>query len=101
MKFTVSWLRDYLDFDASLEQLLETLTLIGLEVEEVDDPAKRLAVFKIAHVLEAEQHPDADRLRVLKVDNGSGEPFQVVCGAPNARAGICLLYTSPSPRDRG
>ena len=52
MKFTVSWLRDYLDFDASLEQLLETLTLIGLEVEEVDDPAKRLAAFKIAHVLE-------------------------------------------------
>ena len=88
MKFTVSWLRDYLDFDASLEQLLETLTLIGLEVEEVDDPAKRLAAFKIAHVLEAEQHPDADRLRVLKVDNGSGEPFQVVCGAPNARAGM-------------
>ncbi|MEP3231968.1 MAG: phenylalanine--tRNA ligase subunit beta [Hyphomicrobiales bacterium] len=88
MKFTVSWLRDYLDFDVSLEQLLETLTLIGLEVEDVDDPAKRLAAFKIAHVLEAEQHPDADRLRVLKVDNGSGEPFQVVCGAPNARAGM-------------
>ena len=92
MKFTVSWLRDYLDFDVSLEQLLETLTLIGLEVEDVDDPAKRLAAFKIAHVLEAEQHPDADRLRVLKVDNGTGEPFQVVCG--------CLLYTSPSPRDK-
>lgn len=88
MKFTLSWLRDYLDFDVELDTILDTLNLIGLEVEGVEDPAKKLGAFKIAHVLEAEQHPDADRLRVLKVDNGSGEPFQVVCGAPNVRAGM-------------
>jgi len=88
MKFTLSWLRDYLDFDDTLEAVLEQLTLIGLEVEGVDDPAKKLAPFLIAEVLSAEQHPDADRLRVLRVNNGGPEPIQVVCGAPNARAGM-------------
>lgn len=88
MKFTLSWLRDYLDFDDTLEAVLEQLTLIGLEVEGVDDPAQKLAPFTIAEVLSAEPHPDADRLRVLRVNNGGPEPIQVVCGAPNARAGM-------------
>ncbi|MEM8838433.1 MAG: phenylalanine--tRNA ligase subunit beta [Pseudomonadota bacterium] len=88
MKFTLSWLRDYLEFDVELDTILDTLNLIGLEVEGVEDQAKRLAPFKIAKVISAEQHPDADRLRVLMVDSGTGEPVQVVCGAPNARAGM-------------
>lgn len=88
MKFTLSWLRDYLDFDDTLDAVLEQLTLIGLEVESVEDPAKKLAPFTIAEVLSAEQHPDADRLRILSVNNGGPEPVQVVCGAPNARAGM-------------
>ena len=88
MKFTLSWLRDYLDFDDTLDAVLEQLTLIGLEVEGVEDPAKKLSAFKIVEVLSAEQHPDADRLRVLSVNNGGPEPIQVVCGAPNARAGM-------------
>lgn len=88
MKFTLSWLRDYLDYDDTLERLLEQLTLIGLEVEGVEDPAKKLAAFRIAEVLSAEPHPDADRLRVLRVNVGGPEAIQVVCGAPNARAGM-------------
>ncbi|MEP6356150.1 MAG: phenylalanine--tRNA ligase subunit beta [Hyphomicrobiales bacterium] len=88
MKFTLSWLRDYLDFDDTLDAVLEQLTLIGLEVEGVEDPAQKLEAFKIAEVISAEQHPDADRLRVLSVNNGGAEPIQVVCGAPNARAGM-------------
>ncbi|MEP2942272.1 MAG: phenylalanine--tRNA ligase subunit beta [Hyphomicrobiales bacterium] len=88
MKFTLSWLRDYLDFDDTLDAVLEQLTLIGLEVEGVEDPAQKLEAFKIAEVMSAEQHPDADRLRVLSVNNGGAEPIQVVCGAPNARAGM-------------
>lgn len=88
MKFTLSWLRDYLDFDDTLDAVLEQLTLIGLEVESVEDPAKKLSAFKIAEVISADQHPDADRLRVLSVNNGGPELIQVVCGAPNARAGM-------------
>lgn len=88
MKFTLSWLRDYLDFDDTLEAVLEKLTLIGLEVEGVEDPAKTLGIFKIAKVVSAEQHPDADRLKVLSVNNGGPDLVQVVCGAPNARAGM-------------
>ena len=88
MKFTLSWLRDYLDFDDTLDAVLEQLTLIGLEVEGVEDPAEKLGAFKIAEVISAEQHPDADRLRVLSVNYGGPEPIQVVCGAPNARAGM-------------
>ena len=88
MKFTLSWLKDHLDTKASLDEIVETLTKIGLEVEHVDDPAKKLAGFTIAHVIEAKQHPNADRLRVCMVDTGSGTPVQVVCGAPNARTGM-------------
>lgn len=87
MKFTVSWLSDYLDFDASLEELTDKLTALGLEVEEVTDPAAALAPFIVGLVVEAGKHPDADRLQVCQVDTGS-EILQVVCGAPNARKGM-------------
>ncbi|MGX1498720.1 phenylalanyl-tRNA synthetase beta chain [Labrenzia sp. MBR-25] len=95
MKFTLSWLKEHLETDASLEEIVERLTLIGLEVEEVTNRADRLKPFKIAKVLEAEQHPNADRLRVLKVDTGEGDPVQVVCGAPNARAGLVGVLGKP------
>ena len=88
MKFTRDWLFDHLDTDCPLEEILDALPMLGLEVESFDDPAKRLAPFAIAEVISAEQHPDADRLRVCMVNTGSGDPVQVVCGAPNARAGM-------------
>lgn len=94
MKFTLSWLKDHLDTDASLDEIVEKLTMIGLEVESVDDKAV-LKPFVIAKVLSAEQHPDADRLRVLSVDTGTGDPVQVVCGAPNARAGLIGAFAAP------
>lgn len=94
MKFTLSWLKDHLDTNASLDEIVEALTMIGLEVEEVDDRSK-FKPFTIAKVLTAEQHPDADKLRVLSVDNGSGTPVQVVCGAPNARAGLIGAFAGP------
>ena len=90
MKFTLSWLKDYLETDASLDEILEKLTVIGLEVEEVIDSAEMLKDFTVAYVEEAEQHPDADRLRVCKVNTGS-EVLQIVCGAPNARPGIKVV----------
>ncbi len=95
MKFTLSWLKEHLDTDASLDEIVEKLTMIGLEVEEVVDRAARLASFKIAKVIAAEQHPNADRLKVLKVDTGEGEPLQIVCGAPNARAGLVGVLGRP------
>ena len=94
MKFTLSWLKDHLDTDATLDEIVERLTMIGLEVESVDDKAA-LAPFVIAKVLTAEKHPDADKLRVLTVDTGSGAPVQVVCGAPNARAGLVGAFAAP------
>lgn len=87
MKFTISWLKEHLDYTASLDDLSEKLTALGLEVEEITDRAKELEAFRVAHVVEAVQHPDADRLRVCKVDTGT-EIVQVVCGAPNARTGM-------------
>ena len=87
MKFTLGWLKDYLETDASLTEICDKLTEIGLELEEVIDPAAALSPFVIGHVVKAEKHPDADRLRVCIVDNGS-EQIQVVCGAPNARQGM-------------
>ncbi|WP_296572204.1 phenylalanine--tRNA ligase subunit beta [Phreatobacter sp.] len=95
MKFTLSWLKDHLDTEASLAEVTETLTRIGLEVEALDDPGAKLASFTIAHVISAEQHPNADRLRVCMVDTGSGEPVQVVCGAPNARTGMKSVFSPP------
>ncbi|MCI5077590.1 phenylalanine--tRNA ligase subunit beta [Oricola sp.] len=94
MKFTLSWLKDHLDTDASLDEIVEKLTAIGLEVEAVDDKSV-FKPFVIARVLTAEQHPDADRLRVLSVDTGDGKPVQVVCGAPNARAGLVGAFAAP------
>ncbi|MBT3700808.1 MAG: phenylalanine--tRNA ligase subunit beta, partial [Alphaproteobacteria bacterium] len=87
MKFPLSWLKEHLETDASLDQIVDTLTAVGLEVEEVTDRARDLAPFTVAYVIEAVQHPDADRLRVLTVDTGNGTT-QVVCGAPNARTGM-------------
>ncbi|MEM0900666.1 MAG: phenylalanine--tRNA ligase subunit beta [Pseudomonadota bacterium] len=94
MKFTLSWLKDHLETEASLEEIVETLTMIGLEVEEVDDKSA-FAPFKIAKVLSAEKHPDADKLKVLMVDTGEGDPVQVVCGAPNAREGLVGAFAAP------
>lgn len=94
MKFTLSWLKDHLDTKASLDEIVEALTMIGLEVEEVDDRSA-FKPFKIARVLTAEKHPDADKLKVLSVDTGDGKPVQVVCGAPNARAGLIGAFASP------
>ncbi|MAZ17515.1 MAG: phenylalanine--tRNA ligase subunit beta [Ahrensia sp.] len=94
MKFTLSWLKDHLETDATLDEIVEKLTAIGLEVEAVDDKAA-FKPFVIAKVLTAEQHPDADRLRVLSVDAGDGKPIQVVCGAPNARAGLVGAFAAP------
>ena len=87
MKFTLSWLRDHLDGDAPLERIVDTLNAIGLEVDTVEDRAKALAPFRVGRVVSAQPHPDADRLQVCVVDTGAGQ-VQVVCGAPNARAGM-------------
>jgi phenylalanyl-tRNA synthetase beta chain len=94
MKFTLSWLKDHLDTEASIDDILYALTDLGLEVEEVVNPAARLAPFTIAKVLHAEQHPDADKLRVCRVLSDEGEK-QIVCGAPNARAGITVVLCKP------
>jgi len=94
MKFTLSWLRDHLDTDASLEAIVETLTRVGLEVEGVLDPGAALAPFRVARVLSAARHPQADKLQVLSVDAGDG-PVAVVCGAPNARAGMVGVFGPP------
>jgi len=93
MKFTLSWLKDHLDTSASLEQIVETLTRTGLEVEGLDNPAAKYAGFVVARVIEAKQHPNADRLRVCLVDAGDGAPAQVVCGAPNARTGMFGVFS--------
>jgi phenylalanyl-tRNA synthetase beta chain len=95
MKFTLSWLKEFLDTDAPLERIVEKLTMIGLEVENVTDSGKALAPFVIARVISAEQHPNADRLRVCMVDTGDGQPIQVVCGAPNARGGMIGVFSPP------
>ena len=94
MKFTLSWLKDHLETDATLDQICERLTAIGLEVEDVDDKAA-YKPFVIAKVLSAEKHPEADRLKVLMVDAGDGKPVQIVCGAPNARAGLVGALARP------
>jgi phenylalanyl-tRNA synthetase beta chain len=91
MKFTLSWLKDHLDIAASVEELADKLSSMGLEVESIDDPGKKLAPFIIARVLEAKQHPNADRLRVCQVDTGKGV-VEVVCGAPNARSGMIGVF---------
>jgi phenylalanyl-tRNA synthetase beta chain len=95
MKLTLSWLKDHLDTEAPLEVIVDKLTMIGLEVENVQNKAAALAPFTIARVISAEQHPNADRLRVCIVDTGSGDPVQVVCGAPNARGDMKSVFSPP------
>ncbi|HLK82352.1 MAG TPA: phenylalanine--tRNA ligase subunit beta, partial [Xanthobacteraceae bacterium] len=95
MKFTLSWLKEHLDTGEPLDAIVHKLTMIGLEVENVENKAAALAPFTIARVISAEQHPNADRLHVCMVDTGSGDPVQVVCGAPNARAGMKGVFSPP------
>ncbi|MEO7688850.1 MAG: phenylalanine--tRNA ligase subunit beta [Sphingomonas sp.] len=94
MKFTLSWLKEHLETEASLDAIVEALTRIGLEVEGVENPGEKLAAFKVAKVLSAAPHPQADKLQILSVDAGDG-PLQVVCGAPNARAGLVGVFGAP------
>jgi phenylalanyl-tRNA synthetase beta chain len=91
MKFTLSWLKEHLDTDASLNEIVDAMTMAGLEVEAVENPAEKLGAFSVAKCLEAEKHPGADRLQVCKVETKDGIK-QIVCGAPNARAGIWVIY---------
>ena len=95
MKFSLSWLKQFLETEASVEDVAATLNRIGIEVEGIEDPAEKLAGFRVAKVLTAARHPDADKLQVLSVDTGEGEPLQVVCGAPNARAGMLGVLGLP------
>ena len=94
MKFTLSWLKDHLDTTASVDEITYALTDLGLEVEGVEDRGARLADFTIGYVKEAEPHPDADRLRVCQVETDEGLT-QIICGAPNARAGITVVVAKP------
>ena len=95
MKFTLDWLKQHLETDASADEIGKTLTLIGLELEGMEDQGKALSAFVTAHIVSAEQHPNADKLRVCKVDAGSGELIDVVCGAPNARTGLKSVFAFP------
>ena len=92
MKLTLSWLNDHLDTMASLAEIVDALTRVGLEVESVEDPARKYEGFVVGSVIEAKQHPNADRLKVCIVDAG-GDPVQVVCGAPNARTGMKSVFS--------
>jgi phenylalanyl-tRNA synthetase beta chain len=91
MKFTPSWLREHLETTASVDEVVDAMTMAGLEVEHVENPAAKLAAFSVAKVVEAHQHPNADRLRVCQVDTKDGRK-EIVCGAPNARAGLTTIY---------
>ncbi len=95
MKFSLSWLKAHLDTDASLTEITEKLTAIGLELEGLENPADALRPFRVAKVIEAGPHPNADKLQLLKVDDGSNEPWQVVCGAPNARKDMVGVFGPP------
>jgi phenylalanyl-tRNA synthetase beta chain len=95
MKFTLNWLRDHLETTADAAAISRALTDLGLEVESVADRGKALAAFRVAHVIDAKRHPEADRLQVCMVDTGDGPPVQVVCGAPNARAGLKAVFAPP------
>ena len=92
MKFTIDWLKDHLETDASVEKIVDTLTVTGTEVEAVEDQGKQLEAFTVCRVISAEKHPNADRLKVCVVDTGQGEPVKVVCGAPNAKTGMMGVF---------
>jgi len=94
MKFTLSWLKEHLDTTASVADIAEALTDLGLEVEGIEDPSARLKAFTLAYIKDAQPHPDADRLRVCTVATDEGDK-QIVCGAPNARAGITVVLAKP------
>lgn len=94
MKFTLSWLKAHLDTTASVDEICEALTDLGLEVEGVENPSEKLKAFTLGYVKHAEKHPDADKLRVCKVDTDEGE-LQIICGAPNAREGITVVVAKP------
>jgi phenylalanyl-tRNA synthetase beta chain len=94
MKFTLSWLKDHLDTTASIDEITYALTDLGLEVEGVENPAAKLADFTLGYVQSAEKHPDADRLNVCQVETDEGV-MQIICGAPNARAGITVVVAKP------
>ena len=94
MKFTLSWLKTHLDTDASVDEIADTLTDLGLEVEGIENPAAKLSDFVIGKVTAAQKHPDADKLRVCTVEAGEG-PTQIICGAPNAREGITVVVAKP------
>jgi phenylalanyl-tRNA synthetase beta chain len=91
MKFTLSWLKEHLDTTATVDEVVDAMTMAGLEVEHVDDPGAKLAAFTVAKIVEAVQHPNADKLRVCQVDTKDGR-LEIVCGAPNARAGLTTIY---------
>jgi phenylalanyl-tRNA synthetase beta chain len=91
MKFTLSWLKEHLDTTATVEEVVEAMTMAGLEVEGVENPAAKLAKFSVAKIVEAVQHPNADKLRVCQVDTKDGR-LEIVCGAPNARPGLTTIY---------
>jgi len=95
MKFTLSWLKEHLQFAADAAAVAEKLTSIGLEVETVEDSGARLKDFVVAHVVSAEKHPNADKLKLCMVDDGSGAAIQVVCGAPNAHSGMKAVFARP------
>jgi phenylalanyl-tRNA synthetase beta chain len=90
MKFTLGWLKEYLETSASLEQISQTLTSIGLEVESIQDKAAELEQFKVAEILETRPHPEAEKLQICMVNTGN-ETLQIVCGAPNARASLKVV----------
>ena len=94
MKFTLSWLKDYLDTDASVQEIADKLTAIGLEIEEVADPLAAVQNLIVAQVDECKDHPNSDHLHILKVNTGK-EILQVVCGAPNVRAGMKGILARP------
>ena len=91
MKFPLSWLKYHLETDASLDELADAMTMAGLEIEDIDNPAEKFGEFTVCYVKDAVKHPDADKLRVCTVDTKDGEK-QIVCGAPNARAGMYAVY---------
>ncbi len=94
MKFTLSWLKSHLETTATVAEIAEALTDLGLEVEGIENPGEKLAAFTIGKVVHAEQHPDADKLRVCRVATDAGE-LQIICGAPNARQGITVVVAKP------
>ncbi|HEY1415753.1 MAG TPA: phenylalanine--tRNA ligase subunit beta, partial [Caulobacteraceae bacterium] len=91
MKFTLSWLTEHLETTASLAEIVEAMTMAGLEVEAVEDPAARLSAFTVARIVESKRHPNADRLSVCQAETIDGLK-EIVCGAPNARAGLVTVY---------